>query len=99
MRRGILLTLTVLSLSSLLFACGGNSSSDGLKKSDSVEHRFPDTLRVATLYSPEAYFIYKGQEMGYDYELVTALAADKNLALKMKIAPCCHEPSRCLIQE
>ncbi|MDE6187315.1 MAG: transglycosylase SLT domain-containing protein, partial [Duncaniella sp.] len=30
---------------------------------------------------------YKGQEMGYDYELVTALAADKNLALKMKIAP------------
>lgn len=87
MRRGILSTLTVLSLCSLLFACGGNSSSDGLKKSDSVGHRLPDTLRIATLYSPEAYFIYKGQEMGYDYELVTALAADKNMALKMKIAP------------
>ncbi|WP_297062835.1 transglycosylase SLT domain-containing protein [uncultured Duncaniella sp.] len=87
MRRGILSALTVFSLCSLLFACGGNGKSNGDKESDSPGHKLPDTLRVATLYSPEAYFIYKGQEMGYDYELVTALAADKNLALKMKIAP------------
>ena len=40
-----------------------------------------------TLYSPEAYFIYRGQEMGYDYELVTALAVDKDLALKLDVAP------------
>jgi len=50
-------------------------------------HHFPDTLRVATLYSPEAYFIYRGQEMGYDYELVTALAIEKDLTIKMEIAP------------
>ncbi|MDE5953889.1 MAG: transglycosylase SLT domain-containing protein [Duncaniella sp.] len=87
MRRGILSALTVFSLCSLLFACGGNGKSNGDKGSDYPGHKLPDTLRVATLYSPEAYFIYKGQEMGYDYELVTALAADKNLALKMKIAP------------
>lgn len=87
MRRGILSALTVFSLCSLLFACGGNGKSNGDKESDSPGHKLPDTLRVATLYSPEAYFIYKGQEMGYDYELVTALATDKNLALKMKIAP------------
>lgn len=87
MRRGILSALTVFSLCSLLFACGGNGKSNGDKESDSPGHKLPDTLRVATLYSPEAYFIYKGQEMGYDYELVTALAADKNLALKIKIAP------------
>lgn len=87
MRRGILSALTVFSLCSLLFACGGNGKSDGDKESDSAGHKLPDTLRVATLYSPEAYFIYKGQEMGYDYELVTALAVDKNLTLKMEIAP------------
>lgn len=47
----------------------------------------PDTLRVATLYSPMSYFIYRGQEMGYDYELLTSMAAEKNLNLKVEIAP------------
>lgn len=55
--------------------------------SNSGEHRFPDTLRVVTLYSPASYFMYRGQEMGYDYELVTALAIDKGLTLRVDIAP------------
>lgn len=87
MRRGILSALTAITLCPLFFACGGNGDATRSGGSDSVRHKLPDTLRVATLYSPEAYFIYKGQEMGYDYELVTALAADKDLPLKMEIAP------------
>lgn len=49
--------------------------------------RMPDTLRVATLYSPTSYFSYRGQEMGYDYDLVTSLAQAKGMALDLQVAP------------
>lgn len=81
--------LSIPAISFLLFllgACSGGKTGDS-SSSDAGRHRLPDTLRVATLYSPESYFIYKGQEMGYDYELVTALAVDKGLQLKFDIAP------------
>lgn len=47
----------------------------------------PDTLRVATLYSPTSYFIYREEFMGYDYSLVSEFAADKGLALEIEVAP------------
>lgn len=47
----------------------------------------PDTLRVATLYSPLSYFIYKDQPMGYDYDLLVQLANDKGMALDLRVAP------------
>ncbi|WP_300805924.1 transporter substrate-binding domain-containing protein, partial [uncultured Duncaniella sp.] len=87
MRRGILTALAAIGIGALTFSCGGNGNTSGTTVQDSEHHKLPDTLRVATLYSPEAYFIYRGQEMGYDYELVTALAADKDMTLKMEIAP------------
>lgn len=52
-----------------------------------VEGSLPDTLRVATLYSPTSYFIYRGQPMGYDYGLVKRFAEDKNLKLDLVVAP------------
>ena len=57
------------------------------KKQETTFHKIPDTLHVVTLYSPASYFIYKGQEMGYDYELITAIAIDRGLTLKVNIAP------------
>lgn len=87
MKNGIqFLTLTILLPLFILLGCRGGGN---MSRSDTTDNskKFPDTLRVATLYSPEAYFIYKGQEMGYDYELVTALAVDKEITLKMEIAP------------
>jgi len=68
-------------------SCTSGRSNGNDTRSNASTHRFPDTLRVVTLYSPASYFIYKGQEMGYDYELVTALAVDKGLTLKVDIAP------------
>lgn len=50
-------------------------------------HTFPDTLRVATLYSPGSYFIYRETEMGYDYEMVNNLARDKGIAFSLHVAP------------
>ncbi len=41
------------------------------------------TLRVLTGYSASSYFIYRGQPMGFEYELLTRLCAD--LGLKLEI--------------
>lgn len=88
MKNGLkLLSITAFTLCfAMFYSCGRNRASNGNDMPDG-SHKFPDTLRVVTLYSPEAYFIYKGQEMGYDYELVTSMAVDKEIALKMEIAP------------
>lgn len=88
MRKGLYLLLFVTVIFGIATSCGnsGNHSAQQENKSGQA-HKFPDTLKVVTLYSPEAYFIYRGQEMGYDYEMVTALAVDKDLALKLEIAP------------
>lgn len=50
------------------------------------DHRLPDTLKVGTLYSPASYFLYKGEEMGYEYELISNFAKDKGLNLDVKVA-------------
>lgn len=47
----------------------------------------PDTLRVATLYSPTSYFLYRDQEMGYDYSLVTQWAQEKGMEIELTVAP------------
>ena len=65
--------------------CGRTAESSGITATDN--HRLPDTLRVVTLYSPTSYFIYRGQPMGYDYDLVERLAADKGMVLKLEVAP------------
>lgn len=86
MRRlaGLLAPMIVLPVLAAVISCGHRNH----KASDEPgNHRLPDTLRVVTLYSPASYFIYRGQEMGYDYELVTALAVDKDLMLKVDVAP------------
>lgn len=49
--------------------------------------KLPDTLRVATLYSPRSYFIYRDEPMGYDYNIVSRFAKDKGMEMKLEIAP------------
>lgn len=76
----------VLALASSLVSCGGYSDR-GNGTADDTLRRFPDTLRVATLYSPQSYFIYQESPMGYDYELVSRLAADRDMVLELRLAP------------
>ncbi len=45
----------------------------------------PDTLVVGTLYSPTSYFLYKGDYMGYNYDLITRFARDKHLAVRFDV--------------
>lgn len=64
-------------------ACGGRSKASG---SDAVSTKLPDTLRVGTLYSALSYFIYRGEPMGYDYDLVEQFGADKGIAIDLVVA-------------
>lgn len=41
------------------------------------------TLTVLAPYNSTSYFIYKGEALGYEYELLQTFAKDHNLALKM----------------
>lgn len=83
--RLILLILSGITFSLLVISCRGRKELSPDEKI--VSHPLPDTLRVATLYSPEAYFIYRGQEMGYDYELISSFSKDKHITLSLNIAP------------
>ena len=71
----------------LLAACSGGRSDKDAADADTLRHPLPDTLRVATLYSPTSFFLYREQKMGYDYDLVTSLCKDKGMALSLQVAP------------
>jgi membrane-bound lytic murein transglycosylase F len=67
----------------LLSTCGHSE-----KRQDNTEISGEpnDTLRVATLYSPTSYFLYREEPMGYDYELVKRFAEDTKRVLDLKVA-------------
>lgn len=69
----------------------GHSGNDNTQKKTSADTAMPipmpDTLRIATLYSPGSYFIYRDQEMGYDYDLVKRLCDDKGMVMSLEVAP------------
>ncbi|MDZ7776534.1 MAG: transporter substrate-binding domain-containing protein [Bacteroidales bacterium] len=46
-----------------------------------------DTLKAIMTYSSTSYFLYRGQAMGYEYELLKRLADHLDLHLKIVIAP------------
>jgi len=47
--------------------------------------RARDTLRVIAAYNSTTYFIYRGEPMGYEYDLLKQFAADHDLALKVVV--------------
>lgn len=78
---GITLSLTGI----LLSRCGSRNSAEASVGISEV-HSLPDTLRVGTLYSPTSYFLYRDQEMGYDYSLITQWAEENKMVVDLKIA-------------
>jgi membrane-bound lytic murein transglycosylase F len=50
---------------------------------DLPEIKWRDTLTVLAPYNSTTYFIYKGEPMGYEYELLKAFAEDHELVLKL----------------
>jgi len=89
-------------LSLLLFSCGNtrdkhleedkNTKIDSLLTvEESIQFDLEDiiksdTLRAITIYSPTSYFLYKGEVMGFEYELLKRMAEEMGLQLKIIIA-------------
>lgn len=68
----------------LLMACGGISGRS--QGGEGASSQGADTLHAVTLYGPASYFIYQGQEMGFDYENLCQFAEDEGLVLDLKVA-------------
>ena len=54
-------------------------------QTDSICYNLPDTIIVGTLYSPTSYFLYKGDFMGYNYDMMNRFAADKHIAVRFEV--------------
>lgn len=44
-----------------------------------------DTLVALTTYNSTSYFLYRGQPLGYEYDLLKAFAEERDLVLKMRV--------------
>ena len=83
MKRLSIIPVIALILGMLLPACRGQKTAH--EESD-WDKTLPDTLKVGTLYSALSYFIYKGEPMGYDYDLVEQFGRDKGVAIDIVVA-------------
>lgn len=73
----------------LFLACNLNTKKEHEIASDTYDlpHiKEKDTLTILTLYSSTSYFIYRGDEMGYDFELAKDFAESLGLNLKVVVA-------------
>ncbi|MBB6460732.1 MltF family protein [Flammeovirga kamogawensis] len=84
-----------------LFSCSTPKSAEQNTEKEVIETEALDTLvfsnkdlpeikerghlKALTAYSSTSYFIYKGQSMGYEYELLKKLSEDLNLDLKLHV--------------
>lgn len=80
---GLTLSLTGV----LMSRCGSRGGGEETAAQAVERHPLPDTLRIGTLYSPTSYFIYRDQEMGYDYSLISQWAEEKDMVVDLKVAP------------
>lgn len=76
--------LSLITLILLLATCIGRHTT--APKTGLPPDRLPDTLRVATLYGPSSYFVFRDEAMGYDYNLVTRFGNDKDIAIDLTVA-------------
>lgn len=77
----ILAIIILLIISCCTLSCSQKKTSN----EEETIKRIPDTLIVGTLYSPTSYFLYKSDIMGYNYDLITRLAEDKNITIKFEL--------------
>lgn len=81
----LILFTTFLSVS-ISTGCSCTGSNNSAEDTLVTTHKIPDTLKVATLYSPLSFFLYREDTMGYDYTLVNEFAKSKNIKLDITVA-------------
>ncbi len=78
-------------MAAFLWSCqwsrAGETSDNGFADIDRdlQEIREEGTLRALVAYSATGYFLYKGQPMGYEYELLKRLAEHLDVALEIRV--------------
>ena len=90
----IFLSIVTISVCCTWMSCGSSDkgksqTTDSATVTDSgqtIVHKYPDTLRVATLYSPLSYFLYRDDTLGYDYSLIKKFTKAKDMHLQLTIA-------------
>lgn len=83
------LLLSYLAVIVLLIGCNGRKTTrpeDANALRDLPQLQDSGRLVVLTLYSSTSYFIYRGQEMGFQYELAQQFAESQGLELEVKVA-------------
>ncbi len=78
MKNFLLLLGALLALS----GCGRGGSSE----SPSADCQLPDTLVFGTLYSPQSFFIYRGDTLGVDFEMARAMADSLGRPMRVVVA-------------
>lgn len=82
-----LLALLCLILLCCFMGCREKGSTGGEEKPDDLQLiKDSDELVVLTLYSSTSFFIYRGQDMGFQYELSEQFAKSLGVKLKVKVA-------------
>lgn len=82
-----LILLLIFVLGTLIIAsCRRHRENTADKPRDLTEIMESDTLRVLTMYGPTSYFLYKDNEMGYEYEMAKALTDAMGVNLKIMVA-------------
>lgn len=81
----------LIALLACLTACGGNHTKEATVVDDLQQIQDSGVLRVLTLYSSTSYFIYRGQEMGFQYELSEQFAQSLGVKLKVEVGNSPHQ--------
>jgi len=87
MKKIIFLGITLINL--VFFSCNSDAKQEEVKKiteKDLIEIKKEGILRVSTTYSGTSYFLYRGQPMGFEYELLERFAEYLDVELEIIIA-------------
>ncbi len=76
-----ILTFVLIILS--ICSCKKNEEVVNISYRDWTEIKAEGVLRVITMPNTTSYFIYRGEEMGYEYELIKQFAENHNLSLEI----------------
>lgn len=58
-----------------------------LRRAEEERMRMPDTLRVVTLSGATIYFTIRGEEMGYQYDLLRLYSQERDIPYKLSVLP------------
>lgn len=80
------LSIIIVFLLCCIAGCGGKHHAEEVVVDDLQQIKDSGELVVLTLYSSTSYFIYRGQDMGFQYELSEQFAKSLGVKLRIEIA-------------